>query len=330
MSGVPGVGLAGPLRAELLRRADVNCRATIQRSGPSYASRMRTWIAFAGALAFSPLQPNVLDVLAFIGVFHNAFSAEKYVQAAKWMCTYAGRQVDVFSHPKVAQALRGAKKRTLRAGIRRQPEQIPWGLLVRLVGHAWIRKEYEVAVAYVLASMFLLRCQSELIPLLFDGEDTHSSISFCLSDSPSVSVFLKSRKNMPCGSRMTRKCMCPTWESIRPVHIFVRYLAITRRRAKGRVFKFSYASFTNILRAHLSHLGVLRAQFFTTKAFRRGTLQQMVKAGSSLGQILTAGQWNSTAFMVYLQNSDINEEAVFQALDDMSDDEAPPKRRRCV
>ena len=173
----------------------------------------------------------------------------------------------------------------------------------------------------------MLRCQNELTGLSFTQA---SLLRRRLINPPTVSLFLKSRKNLPLGARLVRKCMCPARTAICPVHIVSRYLSVSGRKPAGKLFPFSYASFGNVLRAHLAQLNVPDAHTFTTKAFRRGTAQQMVKSRSSLGQILTAGQWSSAAFMTYLQLSEVNEEAVFELLDELSDDdnERTQNRRR--
>ena len=49
--------------------------------------------------------------------------------------------------------------------------------------------------------------------------------------------------------------------------------------------------------------------------------REMVASGSSLAEVLSAGQWRSSAFMLYLDKSEIEEDAVFAALDALSDGE---------
>jgi len=49
--------------------------------------------------------------------------------------------------------------------------------------------------------------------------------------------------------------------------------------------------------------------------------QDILKAGGSLATLLRAGQWRSSAFRVYLQESAVDEAAVARLIIDHSDDE---------
>ena len=76
-----------------------------------------------------------------------------------------------------------------------------------------------------------------------------------------------------------------------------------------------------MLRAHLSALKVPDANEYSTKAFRRGTAREMLDSQSSLAEVLVAGQWRSAAFLLYIDKMDVEEDAVFAALDSLSDEE---------
>ena len=191
-----------------------------------------------------------------------------------------------------------------------------------------MRGDFLHSLAYILAANFLLRCKNELLPLRF--------AQFCFDFSvnpPVVSLELESRKNMPHGSSMKRRCICDSHRVLCPVHIFGRVGKALGRPLSGKLFNFSYQSFHNVLRAHLNTLGVEDAAKYTSKAFRRGTAREMLASGSSLAEVLTAGQWRSSAFMLYLDRAEVEEAAVFAALDALSDDDeeakkkAPPKKR---
>ena len=85
---------------------------------------------------------------------------------------------------------------------------------------------------------------------------------------------------MPAGTQLSRRCNCPRFAEICPVHLFSRVMGKKRglsssTRRRGRIFGFSYAYFLRRVRECLRELGVEDAQSYSTKAFRRGTAQQM-------------------------------------------------------
>ena len=310
-------GQHATVRSALLHRSDQMAVQTIGKSIASYKSRMRGWIAFMvmGICVGGVLSATPEDMLMFIALFRNGFSAQKYVQAVRWMYIYLGCPLS-WESEKVTKVLTGAKKDTLARGGRRPRRALRWDLLKRLVKHAQVRGEFVQAAAYVIAANFLLRCKDELIGMDF------SQLTFdTLAVPVTVTLALASRKNMPYGTTLKRRCICEHHSSLCPYHIFSRLCTATRRSMHGRIFTMSYGSFLNVFRAHLAALDVEGSQEYDGKAFRRGTAQEMVASGSGLAEILTAAQWRSAAFALYLDKADVEEEAVFAALDSLSDDE---------
>jgi hypothetical protein len=318
------------VKSALRSRADEFGKASIAKSCQSYASRLKAWILFAclGLFEGGVLSASPSDMLLFVGLFRNAWSAEKYVQAVRWMYVFLNRPV-TWESKKLRQTLTGGKKLNLARGVKPR-FAIRWPVLRSLVRHAWSRRDFLYALAYILAANFLLRCKAELLTARYQ------QFSFDLSvDPPVVCLELESRKNMPQGTTMKRRCICDSHPDLCPVHIFGLVVKALGCTMLGPIFNFSYQSFHNVLRAHLTALGVENAQKYTSKAFRRGTAQEMVASGSSLAEVLAAGQWRSSAFMLYLDKAEIEEEAIFAALDALSDDDdedqpekQPAKRRR--
>ena len=305
------------VRATLLNRADDLGRETIQKSLKSYLSRLRAWLAFAcsGLFHGGVLSATPADALMFLAIFRNGNSASKYLDAVKWIYVYLGRPLTWMSD-KVRQTLRGAKKQTRVQNALKPRRAIRWDLLCRLVAYAWRVGDFYYAFAYVMAANFLLRCRDELIGMFFE------QLSFNLQITPcTVSLRLDSRKNMPQGTSMKRRCICQSHPWLCPVHMTSRLCEKVGRQMKGKIFPFSYSSLQNVLRAHLSALGEPNAQEYSTKAFRRGTAREMVASQSSLAEVLAAGQWRSAAFLLYIDKMDVEEDAVFAALDSLSDDD---------
>ena len=76
------------------------------------------------------------------------------------------------------------------------------------------------------------------------------------------------------------------------------------------------------MRRDAADAGVSEPARLGSHALRRGMARDIVQAGGSLATLLRAGQWRSRAFMVYLQEQTLDEEAVTRLLIDHSDDEA--------
>ena len=66
------------------------------------------------------------------------------------------------------------------------------------------------------------------------------------------------------------------------------------------------------LRNTLAKLGVPAAKSFGTHDFRRGHAQDMLSAGSTLAQILSAGHWKSSAFLRYIDQAELEQEVAFE------------------
>ena len=79
--------------------------------------------------------------------------------------------------------------------------------------------------------------------------------------------------------------------------------------------------FLSKLRAYAAECGVKEYARCGTHAFRRGLAQDIVSAGGTLTVLLRAGGWQSKAFLTYLRQSQPEDEAVSQAVINLSDSE---------
>ena len=59
----------------------------------------------------------------------------------------------------------------------------------------------------------------------------------------------------------------------------------------------------------LAMLKVPESDAYTPKAFRAGKATALAAAGCSLGDILTAGEWRSAAFLAYIDETTLDEAA---------------------
>ena len=123
------------------------------------------------------------------------------------------------------------------------------------------------------------------------------------------------------GSLLKRSCWCKRSPSTCPVHVLGKYV---ESMAHGCPLFRSINEYTapSKLRQRLAKLGVARAQDYRTHDMRRGHAQDLLESGSSLREILSAGEWRSPAFLQYLDIEKMEHDMVVQAhMDDSEDDE---------
>ena len=85
---------------------------------------------------------------------------------------------------------------------------------------------------------------------------------------------------------------------------------------------FSPANALATLRTWLQELGVPDAGNYRIHDFRRGHARDLVRAGATLFEILTAGEWRSASFLAYLDKVELECEATLEAhLNESSDEE---------
>ena len=89
-----------------------------------------------------------------------------------------------------------------------------------------------------------------------------------------------------------------------------------------RLFSHSAGSFLKTLRRLLGLLGVATADEFTLKTFRSGKATSLAKAGAPLGQIMSAGEWRSKAFLNYVDEDAFDTSQLLACELDISEDEA--------
>ena len=73
------------------------------------------------------------------------------------------------------------------------------------------------------------------------------------------------------------------------------------------------------LRELLEELHVPNAIFFRTHDFRQCHAEDLRRGGSRLGEILAAGDWNSVAFLRYLDHVRLERDRVIEAQTGFSD-----------
>ena len=69
----------------------------------------------------------------------------------------------------------------------------------------------------------------------------------------------------------------------------------------------------------MANLGVPSANSYGTHGFRRGHAEDLRRGGARLGEILAAGDWKSSAFMLYLNRCGLKRDAVLEAQGSISE-----------
>ena len=285
----------------------------------SYLSGLRAWAAFAtGVLRTEGLPPSVAGLVAFSLLFSNVGTFKNYLCAIKLACDLVGCDHSATGHTAVKRAATAIKKQQ---GQPRHFRAIGRRLLRKLCALSRAEGDLVDSMLYLTSYTFLLRVPSEGLPLR-----SHKVNDACTHDhgisanSEEVSVTLRRRKNMPHGSRLTRRCTCRSCSETCPVHVLGPWLQGLPSGTKLFEGVTAPAALRR-LRQRLLRLGTTDAAAYRLHDFRRGHAQDLVHSGSRLGEILAAGQWRSAAFVLYLDQQVLDTGAVVEAHMNMSSDE---------
>ena len=347
----------------LQKRADIAANNTIRKSIKTYVSEIKTWIKYCQFLGFtSCIEPSVPQLRAFLGLFSNPFSGEKYLQAVRWAHVRLCLDTSAFDHESIKQIKKGGKK-DFRAqfGVAFKPA-ITFLHLDALVNAAVQQGETEQAALYALAMNFLFRVPSELLPLCMDNLQEHSRVTFTVGpDGKAIlRIDLKTRKNCPDGSSLERKCACryvrkdgtdcegesrssldmrldgererrvfSLQRSFRcaPCALIAHIKKKKMQNIKGRLFNTSKDQFQTLLRRHAHTSMVPHADALTSKVFRRGGARELLRHGGNLRDVLAAGQWRSAGFLQYILLEEVEEAALFEIIAERDDGEGNVRER---
>ena len=288
----------------------------------SVKSGVRAWLAFCRRClkrSGDVLPPEVGDLLAWSRLFRHAGTFGNYVSYVRLACELVGVSTTVFEHPSVKRAKVAIEKRGLFA--RRAPKFIRIGLLQQMVAMSNATQQHVRLVSLCMTSYaFLLRVPSEAIPICAHSASNFNAPVMTVSEHELV-LSLPKRKNRRTPSVLRRRCWCQQCEATCPVHVLGPYF---RALAPGEqpFVKFKPSSALRELRALLEHLQVPDAHAYRTHDLRRGHAEDLRINGATLGEILRAGDWKSPAFLMYLDQSQLELDRTVEAhLVDSSDEE---------
>ena len=172
----------------------------------------------------------------------------------------------------------------------------------------------DVARLFLTAYVFLLRLPSEALPIVTGGFGLGHGRQKAqvLVESDCISLKLAKRKNKPEGSLLKRFCWCGQCKYTCPVHVLGKYFKQFPDGAKPFA-RFSAGSALGCLRACLTTAEIPEAKLYRTHDLRRGHARDLQRSGSSLIEILSAGEWRSPAFLKYLDKAQLETDAVIEA-----------------
>ena len=142
-----------------------------------------------------------------------------------------------------------------------------------------------------------------------------------ISEDYTTSIVLQTRKNRTEPSTVIRACPC----SVNPtlcIHTSVaRRLHSATSMKRPDIWTISYDMALKLLRVGLSAIGDPHAQSYGLHAFRRGLARDLLKVNTPLKEILAACDWRSSTFAWYMARETIDNMAVLQAAQELSDNE---------
>ena len=307
-------------RAEWFRNARTAAIAgSCPKSHKSALSGLRCYVAFGEAVG-AGLPPTTDALLAWSQLFCSSGAFTNYVGYVKFACDLMGLSCEHLDQRLLERAKKAIDKRRqfiprgkyfLRRDVVRMILQLADGV------PPW--KPF--AMAYLTSYVFLLRLPSECLPICTGSVGNSADGQAIIEvNSEKVSLQLRSRKNRPNGSLLVRKCWCNSCMETCPVHVLGAYY----EGLGNDVSPFGHitaAAALEMLRCMLEKLEVENARFYRTHDFRRGHARDMQAMGGTLAEILRAGEWSSPAFMKYLDQDELENEAVVEAHLDESGDE---------
>jgi hypothetical protein len=289
---------------------------SVQGSYASVASALRCWHRFAtlflGYSEDSTLPPREAEhVVKFLAVFRKAKTAENYIGAIKWACIRTKLPI-TWRDATVAQGLAGAKRRTITmiGEAAQQRFFLTHVIMVQLI-QMLLRMEVPpgMAVLAVIAWQFLLRVQSEGIPLVRGSPAAcHGLPPACHSGvwiaADKIHIRLRKRKHRASGSWLKRACTCSECPLLCGIHFAGQY--VMTKPIGEELFGFSQAQFTHAIKRALTLLEIPGASTFSLKAFRAGRATELALKGVPIGKILQAGEWKSSAFLRYIDEDTVD------------------------
>jgi hypothetical protein len=289
------------------------------RSHKSAISGLKCYVAFAQAFG-AGMPPTTSAILAWSQLFRSGGTFSNYVGYVKLACDIMDLPCDHLDQRLIHRAKLAIDKK--RHFIPRGQYFLRLDVVSLLLDFGKCVESFKPYVmAFLTSYVFMLRLPSECLPIRTGSVGTCANEQAVIETSDQeVSLRLKRRKNKASGSLLVRRCWCSTCKETCPVHVLGAYVSELGVGVQPFVH-ITAASALRVLRDLLVKLEVKDAGLYRTHDFRRGHARDMQAWGSTLAEILAAGEWSSPAFMKYLDMMALERDAVMEAHLDESGDE---------
>ena len=285
------------------------------KSHPSAISGLRCWAFFAIRvlnLRGNLLPPSLEGLLAWSRLFRSKGTFCNYVSYVKLGCEILNLSVAVFAHPSLKRAKVAILKRRLLAP--RLQTWIGHQLLVRMVQLGTARPElHDLLMVFIAAYAFLLRVPSECLPMAAHNTPEGMEVPVFVLRKGEVVLRLPFRKNRLFPTEIIRSCWCNSCKLTCAVHVFGAFMRDLPAGARPFAL-FNPGQTTLALRELLCELDIEHAMLYRLHDFRRGHAEDLRRSpGTTLGDILDAGDWSSGAFKDYLDRRGLEKDRVAAA-----------------
>ena len=250
--------------------------------------------------------PRLHDVLAWSNTFRCLGTFGNYLSYLRAACHAIGCDAPPVGHPALRRAMIAIIKRELfQSKERFFIDKTMVRSMVLAVQQGW--EDMAGAALWLTCYLFLLRLPSEALPACRGSPSNPGLVerqTLIWRDGDTICLRMRRRKNRPQGSGVLRRqCSCSGSVHMCAVHTLWDKFWASRAEGEQPWAHIGPSQARARLRRLLQRLQVPRAHEYGTHDFRRGHAEDMKKCGSTLAEILLAGQWRSAAFMTYLDEA---------------------------
>ena len=296
------------------------------KSWPSVRAGYRCYIEFATSILKMnghELPPTVDALVAWSETFRCSETYSNYLGHVKLACELAGLSVVSFDHPSVRRAKMAVRKRM--DFVPRQKMFVRLDVLQQLLkatadASAVVKRD---VMMFLTSYVFLLRLPSECLPIQVAHKGVAVGAQAFVTVYPDrLQLHLRTRKNRPGGSVLTRRCWCCMCEWSCPVRVIGLWLESFAEGARP-FGEHSASSALKSLRGALRVMGVDKSDVYRTHDLRRGHARDLQAKGASETAIRTEGQWRSRQGLnSYIDEEQLRDDAILAAhLQESSDSE---------
>ena len=313
----------------LTERSQLLSLEGVRTNAKSKVSALKAWHACCvdvlGVPENATLPPRSIGhVRAFVGMFKNGATAANYLNHILAACKVA--QLSTDWHDSAVQQIKvDARARSKRLGVCGQKEVVtlPAYMQTKLLSVTTERGDAARGVSFGIYWKALLRVQSEGCGIMVGAPSWASGLpqgimAAVWAHADVLFLRLRTRKHRVHGSLLQILCSCKAdGPSLCVVHSFMRL----QLKPHDWLIRETPYQILKMLRHYLRELHFDRAGDVTLKTFRASAASAMVASGEPLARILAAGEWKSSAFLNYVDESEVDRQKYISSLLDAEEDE---------